>query len=107
MAPKRAKPDHKEGPEFIKIGKKGIPLEKLTIPEVQTLFCRAFGLSSFPGWETPKAGHMHVRIQLVGSNERICLSFWPSTSKILFQGTKEESEKCWNLWNACLKDKSN
>ena len=77
---------------------------KLTKVEVEQLVCRAFSLEKFPGWITPEGGNGQVMIngENASTGERIILSFWPSTGKVLFQGKPEDVERNKRRWEGVL-----
>ena len=76
--------------------------EKMTVAEVEQIACRAFGFSRFPGWHDEGIGHLRLKGNKPGSSERIVMSFYPSTGKVLFQGKPEEKARDSAKWKRAI-----
>ena len=76
--------------------------EKLTKAEVEQIACRAFGFTHFPGWHDEGIGHLRLKGNKPGCSDRIVMSFYPSTGKILFQGKPEEKARDSAKWKRAV-----
>ena len=80
--------------------------EKLTAAEIEQIACRAFGFSRFPGWNDEGIGYLHHQGNKPGCTDRIVMSFYPSTGKVLLQGKPDEKARDSAKWKRAIESYS-
>ena len=104
-AKKRLAPPEAGKNNWAVVDKKGHPVDKLTVPEVEHIFCETFGYVTFPGWTHQPNGQLMLKITDFDEKETGTFNFYTTTGRVLIQA-KPEIAKKWQLrWPNCAKPK--
>ena len=104
---KRAPPQDVGSHNWVVVDKKGHPIDKLTVPEVEQMFCETFGYTNFPGWNHQPNGQLMLKITDfdVTPSETVTFNFYTTTGRVLIQAKPEIAAKWRSRWNSCAKSK--